>query len=103
MCGIPKHVVGFGGFYITEWSGQAGSTLKPGEVRGVFSEATDITAQKQADAQVRGQAPSSAALTVSRTAEDMARRGQIPARKVGVSWLFHGPTVFEKIFPQLKK
>lgn len=30
------HVVGFGGFYITEWSGQAGSTLKSGEVRGVF-------------------------------------------------------------------
>jgi hypothetical protein len=30
------HVVGFGGFYITEWSGQAGSTLKQGEVRGVF-------------------------------------------------------------------
>jgi Putative Flp pilus-assembly TadE/G-like len=30
------HVVGFGGFYITDWSGQSGSTLKPGEVRGVF-------------------------------------------------------------------
>jgi Putative Flp pilus-assembly TadE/G-like len=30
------HVIGFGGFYITEWSGQAGSTLKQGEVRGVF-------------------------------------------------------------------
>jgi hypothetical protein len=30
------HVVGFGGFYITEWSGQSGSSLKPGEVRGVF-------------------------------------------------------------------
>ena len=30
------HVVGFGSFYITEWSGQAGSTLKQGEVRGVF-------------------------------------------------------------------
>jgi hypothetical protein len=30
------HVVGFGGFYITEWSGQPGSTLKSGEVRGVF-------------------------------------------------------------------
>jgi hypothetical protein len=30
------HVVGFGGFYITDWSGQAGSTLKSGEVRGVF-------------------------------------------------------------------
>jgi hypothetical protein len=30
------HVVGFGDFYITDWSGQAGSTLKPGEVRGVF-------------------------------------------------------------------
>jgi hypothetical protein len=30
------HVVGFGGFYITEWSGQSGSTLKSGEVRGVF-------------------------------------------------------------------
>jgi hypothetical protein len=29
-------VIGFGGFYITEWSGQAGSTLKQGEVRGVF-------------------------------------------------------------------
>jgi hypothetical protein len=29
-------VVGFGGFYITDWSGQAGSTLKQGEVRGVF-------------------------------------------------------------------
>ncbi|HET7171140.1 MAG TPA: pilus assembly protein TadG-related protein [Gaiellales bacterium] len=29
-------VIGFGGFYITEWSGQAGSTLKPGEVRGIF-------------------------------------------------------------------
>jgi hypothetical protein len=29
-------VVGFGGFYITEWSGQAGSTLQQGEVRGVF-------------------------------------------------------------------
>jgi len=30
------HVVGFGGFYITDWSGQAGSTLKSGEGRGVF-------------------------------------------------------------------
>lgn len=30
------NVVGFGGFYITEWSGQAGSTLQQGEVRGVF-------------------------------------------------------------------
>jgi hypothetical protein len=30
------HVVGFGGFYITEWSGEPGSTLKSGEVRGVF-------------------------------------------------------------------
>jgi Flp pilus assembly protein TadG len=30
------HVVGFGSFYITEWSGQSGSTLKQGEVRGVF-------------------------------------------------------------------
>jgi Putative Flp pilus-assembly TadE/G-like len=30
------HVVGFGDFYITDWSGQAGSTLKQGEVRGVF-------------------------------------------------------------------
>jgi hypothetical protein len=30
------HVIGFGDFYITEWSGQAGSTLKQGEVRGVF-------------------------------------------------------------------
>jgi hypothetical protein len=29
-------VVGFGGFYITEWSGEAGSSLKQGEVRGVF-------------------------------------------------------------------
>jgi hypothetical protein len=30
------HVVGFGSFYITEWSGQSGSSLKQGEVRGVF-------------------------------------------------------------------
>jgi Putative Flp pilus-assembly TadE/G-like len=30
------HVIGFGDFYITDWSGQAGSTLKQGEVRGVF-------------------------------------------------------------------
>ena len=29
-------VIGFGSFYITEWSGQQGSTLKQGEVRGVF-------------------------------------------------------------------
>ena len=29
-------VVGFGSFYITDWSGQQGSTLKQGEVRGVF-------------------------------------------------------------------
>jgi hypothetical protein len=30
------HVIGFGNFYITDWSGQPGSTLKQGEVRGVF-------------------------------------------------------------------
>jgi hypothetical protein len=30
------HVTGFGNFYITDWSGQTGSTLKQGEVRGVF-------------------------------------------------------------------
>ena len=29
-------VVGFGSFYITDWSGQQGSTLKQGEVHGVF-------------------------------------------------------------------
>jgi Putative Flp pilus-assembly TadE/G-like len=30
------HVTGFGNFYITDWSGQPGSTLKQGEVQGVF-------------------------------------------------------------------
>ena len=29
-------VVGFGSFYITEYSGQQGSTLKQGEVKGIF-------------------------------------------------------------------
>src|SRR5205085_5253460 len=30
------HVIGFGNFYITDLTGQSGSTLKSGEVRGVF-------------------------------------------------------------------